>query len=59
MTQAIHHLADAIAALKLAFDATHDGFGSDHIKAAEAECYKALQQLAETELASPDYHQGE
>ena len=54
MTQAIHHLADAIDALEQAYDRTEDGLGSDHIQAAEAECYRALRQIADVRLASPD-----
>lgn len=54
MTQTIHHLADALAALRLAANATNDGLVADRIEAAEAECYKALRQIADAQLAASD-----
>jgi len=45
----LHHLADAIQALESAYAATDDGFTSEHIRNAERECYKALDQLVKSQ----------
>ena len=42
----LHHLADALTALRLAHDATGDGFTADRIEQAEASCLRAVEQAA-------------
>lgn len=42
----LHHLADALTALRLAHDATGDGFTADHIERAETECLHAVRRAA-------------
>jgi hypothetical protein len=50
--ETLHHLADAIAALQKADEATEYGLVSDHIRNAEAPVFKVLRWVGREELES-------
>lgn len=51
--ETLHHLADAIAALQKADEATTSGFVSDFTRNAMTQVFNALQCIADGEIDGP------
>jgi hypothetical protein len=51
--ETLHHLADAIAALQKADDATKSGFVSDFTRNAMTEVFKALRCVGDEQIEGP------
>ena len=54
----LHHLADALTALRLAHDATADLKATDWILVAEQACLRALEQAARAAMTE-DFDMGD